>query len=285
MIQLFQRRDFGAKINATFQYLTYASNSFILSILYIAGPPILLMLVAGGFLFSNVISYASSRANINSLWFMNMLPSVGVIVVGLMLSLLAISLTTFAHLKVYDRNAGQPIQVAQVWDEVKEHIGSAIVFNILSTIITFLATLFFVLPGIYVGIALSLGIPILVFENTTLGQTWSRCFQLIRDKWWSTFGLILVMSFISSLLRSLFQLPVLLIGAFSDNMATQGVVAIVTGAISLLGGLLLYSLVYLAIGFQYANLVEQQEGRGMISAIDSIGTAPAQSRETDEETY
>ncbi|GAB4036870.1 hypothetical protein [Spirosoma jeollabukense] len=281
MIQLFEQRDFGNKINATFQYITQNINSFILSIIYIAGPPVLLMIVAGSFLISDVVLLFGSSPT-NPLWFMNELPAILVIGIGFLLSLLAVSLTTFAHLKVYNRNAGQPIQVSQVWEEAKEHIGAAIVFNILSTIVTIVATMFFVLPGIYVGVVLSLGVPVLVFENTNFGQTWNRCFELIRDKWWSTFGLALVMGILAGLLRLAFQIPGLLIGFLFSDVATQGVIAIISGAISLLGALLLNSLVYLAIGFQYTNLVERQEGRGMISAIDSIGTQPTQARETDE---
>ncbi|CAN5512195.1 hypothetical protein BH09BAC4_BH09BAC4_30350 [soil metagenome] len=284
MIQLFEQRDFGNKINATFQYITQNINSFILSIIYIAGPPVLLMIVAGSFLISDVVSLFGSRPS-NPLWFMNELPAILVIGIGFMLSLLAVSLTTFAHLKVYNRNAGQPIQVSQVWEEAKEHIGPAIVFNILSTIVTIVATMFFILPGIYVGVVLSLGVPVLVFENTNFGQTWNRCFELIRDKWWSTFGLALVMGILAGLLRLVFQIPGLIIGFLASDVATQGLIAIISGAISMLGALLLNSLVYLAIGFQYTNLVERQEGRGMISAIDSIGTQPTQARETDEGSF
>ncbi|SFD56442.1 hypothetical protein [Spirosoma endophyticum] len=284
MIQLFEQRDFGNKINATFQYIAQNINSFILSIIYIAGPPVLLMIVAGSFLISDVILlFGSSQTN--PLWFMNELPAILVIGIGFMLSLLAVSLTTFAHLKVYNRNAGQPIQVSQVWEEAKEHIGPAIVFNILSTIVTIVATMFFILPGIYVGVVLSLGVPVLVFENTNFGQTWNRCFELIRDKWWSTFGLALVMGILAGLLRLIFQIPGIVIGFLASDVATQGIVAIISGAISLLGALLLNSLVYLALGFQYTNLVERQEGRGMISAIDSIGTQPTQARETDEGSF
>lgn len=284
MIQLFEQRDFGNKINATFQYITQNINSFILSIIYIAGPPVLLMIVAGSFLISDVVSLFGSRPT-NPLWFMNELPAILVIGIGFMLSLLAVSLTTFAHLKVYNRSAGQPIQVAQVWEEAKEHIAPAIVFNILSTIVTIVATMFFILPGIYVGVVLSLGVPVLVFENTNFGQTWNRCFELIRDKWWSTFGLALVMGILAGLLRLVFQIPGLIIGFLASDVATQGLIAIISGAISMLGALLLNSLVYLAIGFQYTNLVERQEGRGMISAIDSIGTQPTQARETDEGSF
>jgi MFS family permease len=285
MIQLFEQRDFGNKINATFQYITQNINSFILSIIYIAGPPVLLMIVAGSFLISDVFSKFGSGSNVNPLWFMNDLPAIFIIGIGFMLSLLAVSLTTFAHLKVYNRNAGQPIQVSQVWDEAKEHIGPAIVFNILSTIVTIVASVFLFIPGIYVGVVLSLGLPVLVFENTNFGQTWNRCFELIRDKWWSTFGLALVMGILAGLLRLVFQIPGMLIGFLSNDVATQGIVAIISGAISMLGALLLNSLVYLAIGFQYTNLVERQEGRGMISAIDSIGTQPTQARETDEGSF
>ena len=59
----------------------------------------------------------------------------------------------------------------------------------------------------------------------------------------------------------------------------------VGNVINIVGRTLLNVVLYTAIGFQYTNLVERQEGRGLISAIDSIGTSPTQPRATDEGTF
>ena len=281
MIQIFQQRNFGDKINATFQFIASNFKSYILSILCIAGPPILSIIVASTFLANGMLSSARSGGKVDPLWVLNALPLVGIIITALLLSLLAVSLTTFSYLKIYDRNAGQPVLIMHVWDEVRVHIGQAIVFSILSAIITQVASLFFILPGVYVTVVMSLGIPILVFEDTTFGQTWNRCFHLIRDKWWSTFGLRVIMVIIAVILYLGLQIPQVTIGWIIGSVAAKGVIAIIMGTISLLGGLLILSILYLAIGFQYTNLVERQEGRGLISAIDSIG-APTQPRTQNE---
>ncbi|GAB3707952.1 hypothetical protein GCM10027592_42590 [Spirosoma flavus] len=289
MMQLFQERDFGTKINATFQYISQNFRSYILCILYIVGPLILLGILGISFIFSKAAGVGSSRLNSNPTWILNSLPLLFVIGLAFVLGLLAVALVTFAHMKVYSQNPTSDVQVSQVWDEVRPSIGTAIIFAILSTIVINVASLLFVLPGIYIAVVTSLGLPIIVFEQASFGQVWSRCFQLITDKWWSTFGLIVVMYIIGLILYFAVYIPGaffgLLIAAFLKSVSAIFVAGIVSGLIVLFLFLLILGLYYTAIGFQYTNLVERQEGRGLISVIDSIGTSPAQPRATDEGDY
>ncbi len=181
-----------------------------------------------------------------------------------------------------------PVSVADVWEEMQGHIGRAIVVSVLSSIVTVVASFFFVFPGIYVGIVLSLALAVVVFEGADFNQTWSRCFTLIRDKWWSTFGLIIVMGIISGLVGLVFTLPAGIISFLigSKLLPDMGGFWLVAGSVlATVGGTLLRSIIYIALGFQYTSLVERQEGRGLLSAIDAIGTNPARPRSTDEETY
>ena len=96
------------------------------------------------------------------------------------------------------------------------------------------------------------------------------------------------MGIIVSLIGLLFAVPATVIAFLTGaKMLPDISVAwlILGNIINLVGRTLLNVVLYTAIGFQYTNLVERQEGRGLISAIDSIGTSPAQPRATDEGTY
>ena len=295
MIQLFQQRDFGDKINTTFQYITQNFRSLGVSLLYIVGPVALMAGIASGVMQSNIfdlgktaedagrdssapfaVGYALALSFFSPAFWITMLFS--------LLAILAVSLATYAHMKVYARKT-QPnaptsftgtvdISVAEVWEEMQPLIGRGVLISVLSAIISFIATMFFVIPGVYVGIVLSLGLVVTTFEGTDFGETWNRCFALIRDKWWSTFGLIIVMGIISAVVGMIFSVP----AGISFWLILGNVIATV-------GGTLLRALIYVAIGFQYTNLVERQEGRGLLSAIDSIGTSPTQPRASDEGTY
>ena len=295
MIQLFQQRDFGNKINATFQYVSQNFRSLGLALLYIVGPVAVVAGIASGVLQSDMLRLAneSVRANTrNPIYAFQMIefftsPTFWLTMLLSILANVAVVLVTYAHMKVYERTKGQDISVANIWAEVQPVIGRAIVISLLVSIITGIATLFFIIPGIYVGVVLSLALAVMMFENADFGRTWDRCFKLIRDKWWSTFGLIIVMGIIVAIVGLIFAIPTALIGFFigAKMMPDMSTVWLVIGnVIALVGRTLLNAVIYLAIGFQYTNLVERQEGRGLISAIDSIG-APPQPRTRNEGEY
>jgi hypothetical protein len=303
MIDLFQQRDFGNKINVTFQYISQNFRSLGLALLYIVGSLALVAGIASGIMQSNILSLADqSQDNSDPMAAFQMFrtifsPAFWVTILFAVLSSLAVSLVTYAHMKIYARRNSQQglaqfttspdISVAEVWEEVQPIIGRALIITILSSIIAGVASIFLVIPGIYVAIVLSLGIVVTTFEGTDFGGTWNRCFFLIRDKWWSTFGLIFVMGIISGIIGLLFSIPAGIISFLTTSklLPVSSFWLVLGSVISTVGSTLLRSLIYIAMGFQYTNLVELKEGRGLLSAIDSIGTPPTRPRPTDEGEY
>ncbi|GAB4015164.1 hypothetical protein [Spirosoma koreense] len=294
MIDLYQQRDFGNKINATFQYVTQNFRSLGMCLLYIVGPIALVAGIATGFMQSNMMKFANESSNNGDpmaafqMLSLFVSPTFWLTILFSMLANLAVILTTYAHMKVYNRNKEADIAVADVWEEMQTHIGRAIVISVLNSIIIGFGFVFLFIPGVYLAVVLSLSLAVTVFENTDFGVTWSRCFQLIRDKWWSTLGLIFVMGLIIMLIGLAFAIPAGILAFLTGAklLPNVSVVWLTLGnVINLVGKTLLNAVLYTAIGFQYTNLVERQEGRGMLSAIDSIGTAPTQPRDTDEGSF
>lgn len=301
MINIFQQRDFGDKINVTFQYVMQNFRSLGLALLYIVGPVALLAGIATGVFQSNILALGKISRDSDSSdptaafeLFRNFFsPAFWFTMLFGLLATLAVSLVTYAHMKLYARKSASgtepvSISVAEVWEELQPVIGRAIIISILGSIITSIGFVFLIIPGVYVAIVLVLALAVTTFEGTDFGQTWDRCFKLIRDKWWSTFGLVVVMGIISGIIGLIFTLPAGLLSFMAGARLlpdVSGFWVILGSVISTVGGTLLRTLIYVAIGFQYANLVERQEGRGLLSAIDSIGTAPTQPRVQDEGEY
>lgn len=295
MIPLFRQRDFGEKINATFQYLSLNYRSLGLSLLYIVGPVAVMAGIASGVMQSYMLRLIGESANARTrdpiaafqmLGFFTS-PTFWLATLFGLLANVAVVLVTYAHMNLYERTSGQSVSVADVWEEVQPAIGRAIVISLLGSIITGVGMLFFVIPGLYVGVVLSLALAVTVFEGTGFGETWERCFRLIRDKWWSTFGLIFVMAIIVAIVGLIFAIPTGIITFLVGLKILPDVLTawlVIGNVIALVGRTLLNTVLYVAIGFQYTNLVERQEGRGLISAIDSIGT-PTQPPTQDDGTY
>ncbi len=296
MIQLFEQRDFGNKINATFQYITQNFRSLGMSLLYIVGPVALVAGITSGVMQSDLLRLVGESGNARTndplaafrMMSQFLSPTFWLAMLFSILANVTVILTTYAHMKVYERTKSSTISVADVWAEIQPMIGRAIVISLLNSVVVGVGFMFLVIPGIYVAVVLSLSLAVTCFEGTDFGTTWTRCFQLIRDKWWSTFGLIFIMALIIAIVGLLFAVPTALIAFLTGSKMLPDVSVgwlMVVNVINLVGRTLLNVVLYTAIGFQYTNLVERQEGRGLISAIDSIGTSSTQPRATDEGSF
>lgn len=277
-ITLLQQRDFGQKINATFDFVIQNFKPLILAVLYIAGPPALI----GGFFMG---SYQSGILDIqksilkdgsDGIWnssFTNTISSVGFLAIFLGMASIAATLAVNAYMLEYEEG-NRNITPEMVWNRLKGYILKSIGFTIVMFFVVIVATLFFILPGIYVGIVLSLMYIVMMRENLDLGATFRRCFYLITDKWWSTFGLLIIMGLISGIIGYIFQIPTLIVTLSSILQIGDGMNDIwstVGGVIATVGSVLVRTLVVVAIAFQYYNLVERRDGSGILGAIDNIG--------------
>ena len=281
-MQLYQQRDFGEKINATFQYATQHFRSLGMALLYIAGPVALASGIATGLYQQSVFNALDQPV---------LLPYGSLFSISYILSFLfslltnlAVSLTVYGHLRLYSHAPDEPISVGAVWSEILAVFSQALVASALAAVVIIIGTLFLIVPGIYLGVVLSLAIVVTVFEDVPANQLFNRCFELIQGKWWSTFGLILVVALIVWAMSLLFTLPLGVISLLRIMKVVPnipGAVTVLTTIIGTVGRALLSSLLSLAIAFQYFNLVERREGRGLLTAIDNLGTPPTESQRED----
>ncbi len=291
MNSLYRKRDFGEKINAVFQYIGQHFRSLLLALLYIAGPVALAAAIASAVTMTNIAQATSAmQADPGN-------PYAGLMLMGrvfspaywftLFFSVLtnvAVVLTTYAH--VHRTETSQSVAVADLWQDLQPQIGRMIGFTLLMSIVTFIGCLFLLIPGIYVGVVLSTGFAITYFEKSSFGDTWTRCFALIRNNWWATFGYLIVMFIIFTIVSLVFSLPNGIFGFLSSaKLLPNGglpIWLILASALGLIGRAIISSIIYLAVAFQYGDLVEQNENVSLYSAINTIGTTPTKPRTTDE---
>ncbi len=292
-IHLLQQRDFGQKINATFEFVVQEFKPLMLALLYISGPPALI----GGFFMgsyqSNIMGIQQSilRGDADGGFPFSNLYEMGSSLFFLFIFLgaasLAATLVVNAYLLEYEEG-NRNITPEIIWNRLKNYIGKGVGYSIVMVLLVILASLLFILPGIYVGVVLSLMYLVMMRENLDLGDTFRRCFYLIQDKWWSTFGLLFIMGIISSIIGYVFQIPTLIVTFSSIFQIGDGMNDIwmtISGIISTIGSVLVRSLVLVAVAFQYYNLVERREGTGIIKAIDNIGKTDTSRTNLAEEEF
>jgi hypothetical protein len=293
-IQLLQERDFGQKINATFEFLGQNFKPLMTAILYIAGPPALIGGIFAGVYQSNMLSMLgrtptdvtnpfSSLAAVFSVSYL-------LFILFVVVASLATSLSVYGYVLEYDKRGGSTptITPTDVWERVKANLGDYVVTSIILFFVLIVATLLLIIPGIYLSVCFSLIFIVIMRENLSFEAAYKRCLYLIQDKWWSTFGLIVVVSIIQSIIGYIFQIPTLIFTVLKamqvlENSSYNTIFASISGIVGTLGQILTSVLLNLAIVFQYYNLVERRDGAGIIGAIQSIGNAEAPRTEQRED--
>jgi len=282
-----QQRDFGQKITASFEFISQHWRGLGRALLYIVLPLVLVHGIVSGFLQADALERARQLPAGNDgllaqlarlgqvtqapLYWLNVVLSAAMIV--------ALMLTIYGYMLHCLRLPAPTaeVSVGAVWAVVKARFGKAFLsyFGIIS--LTMLGFLFFAIPGIYLCVPLSLFFVVLVLEGTGFRAGISRAMSLSKGKWWSTFGLVMVMFL---MLAVGFGVIGGFMGVAFKSLGMQGSpdgYSVVSIVMALLGGLLsllIYPPMLIALAFQYFNLVERKEGVGLRSLVDQLGRAP-----------
>ena len=293
-IEFYKKRQFGDKVNATFTFLRENAWPFIKIQLMIAGPILLLVRILMNQLSFSLIGFNPDEISANMI--IDFIQLYGLMLLSTLVTATLAPILTYGYMKAYQENAPGDITPAIVMKDLASKFFNLLGFNILMYIVVIIASLFFLIPGLYVFIVLSLGSSIIIFENNNPIDAFGRAFTLISGKWWSTFGLIIVMGIIGYVISMFFSLPRTLlygvkmfttvveggeISTFSDMSTGEQALNILFSVLETFGGILLYSLSYIALAFQYFNLVERRESRGLMSQIQGMD----QSSTDEDERY
>ncbi len=310
-----QERDFGDKINASFTFVSQNFKTIFLSVLYFAGPLSMIGGIANGIVQSNNLDFTTSGAvkprgtsageifansfgdSFSHFLTLNYL----IAIIFLILASVTVAITVYAIMLEYKENP-ESLTIERVWERMKTIflpvLGSygVTILIFLVIVVAFVAIIGALIGGLggisggllsaiiglvgfivvfYFFVIFSLSPAIVAYEGVGALEALSRAKYLIKDKWWSTFGLIMIIGIINSFVAMIFGAPATIVtfmkvlkigGGISGNMPL-----IVTTMISTIGQVVVSSLTYVAISFQYFNLIEKREGNGLKMLIEGIG--------------
>jgi hypothetical protein len=324
-INYHQTRDFSQKMSVTFEFVRQNFKSLGKSILFIAGPPVLLAsLLIGSFFKEFLTASFNIGRGANPEMFQNMFLSgtfwlqMVLMMVFLMVSTVATIATINNYILLYEEKKSNNIEVSEVWSKVREtfwmYLGTALLFTVLGIAVYALMIIpvialgamspfligfgiFAIIIGvIYLLFSTSLVFIIRAYERKGFFESIFRSIKLVQGKWWSTFGLILVLYLIVVTVSYVFMIPFYIITIVTSlhNTGVEGVEEPASGyqAVSLvlitlyyLAQMIMYALPNVGIAFQYFNLVERKEAKGLMNQIESIGQSPASAAPASDEQY
>jgi hypothetical protein len=277
-IILMQQRDFGQKMNVSFEFAISNFAPLVKALLFIAGPAALLAGIAQGMyqsrtlgiVFNQDVGSALSRYFV----FENLL-----VYLFSFISYFFAYATVCAFITLYEeQGSSDGLTPGLVWQKILANIGASIGASLLSFLISLIGFILLIVPGLYLGIALQFFLIITIREKLPAVEALKRSQRLIKDKWWSTFGLLIIMSLVAGVVSIVFQLPVFITTmltalGMAKDWANMKALMIGGSVISIVGSTVVQGLVWVALVFQYFNLVERSEGSSLLAEIDALGTA------------
>ncbi|MEM7551383.1 MAG: hypothetical protein AAF363_17005 [Bacteroidota bacterium] len=285
-IVFYEERDFSAKLSATIDFVRQNFLSLAKSILFIAGPASLIFGIALTEYMKTVfrLGYGEGRGS-------NELAELAPFGISYFFLILASSLagifvisTTYSYMKLYnERETDDKIEVSEVFKLVGQNFFKLLGLTVLVSLMLIVSFLLFVIPGIYISVVVSFVFAVAIFEKIDIVSAIGRCFKLIKGKWLSTLGILFVTYFIASLISGLFAIPYYIISfaqlftnisnqefIYSEPSLLYRIFEIVASTVLALGSYISAVIPLIALAFQYFNLVERQESRGLMSQIENI---------------
>lgn len=282
-IELAKPRDFGEIINDTFTFIRQNFKPllkyfFIFCGFFIVASAALTILIQ--------IRALNITDNINPNGFEDQSffsREMSLIWTGLLLALLlvfeyvAVNVTVLCFITLYKQKQNTIPTVEEMWGYIKYYYLKILGCTILLYILMIVGFMLCLVPGIYLAPIFALIPPIMITENTSFGYAFNHSFRLIRDNWWSTFGVLVVVYIILYVINLVISLPSTIFGAGNVFLHLTKHTSAVTLPVAILTAVLqsfthfFQVLMVVAVSLCYFNLTETKEGTGLMERINQFG--------------
>lgn len=280
-------RDLGAIISDTFKFLSVEWKPFFGTILKISIIPVLIAICAAVYFVMTSTSFYGQLLQLNQeesvvggFDFSQMIIPLLAFGFSYLVAYALMTVASLSYIKSYIDNKGI-VNYLDIQKLTKEKFWPYVGLFFLIGIMVGFGLLFCFVPGIYLGVVLSLSICLLIFQNKSTTDAISDSFGFIKDHWWETFGVILVIqiligvaSYITSLPASLylgFDMAVVMQNQDVTELTASFTDPIYLGlmAITYIVKFILYIVSTVATVFIYFDIKEQKNPS--LDALDEIG--------------
>jgi len=268
-----QERDLGQIINDTFRFLRHECRPLFRAIAVICLP----MALLAGFLLGGSLGamqqasmdpFGAARA-FEGFNFLSMAAAY-ILLFGAMFVMMAM---TYEHLRASEQGEAAMLSTGDLFRRAMGQFWSYFGLAFLTGIISTVAMLFLILPGIWLFVALSLGFVAHSVERTGATGSLSRSYNLVSGNWWSTFGLLIVVYLIITVISYALLLPftiissAVLVGTISEpgtgTPLWYGTFMGFMTSFQMGVAMFTYPVFAAALALKYFSLVETKEGVGL----------------------
>ena len=278
-IELVKYRDFSDVFNGSFAFMSQELKQLIRVFGLYAGVPVIISVILSALYMQDTFSTIFETINNGGapVGGPNPVLILLTIIVSFVAQVFIMGLVP-AYLGEYEDKGRDGFTAADVWNRFARHFGAIIGYSIITGLLMFIGFLFLIIPGIYLMVPFTFVLYVKVIEDKDLGDTLSRCFQLVKSRWWATFGIIILAYLIISVVGWLFSIPTMIVAGIEGFTAVSGGEAVDGSSLGIilstvfagLGQYILYPVLYIIIAFQYYTLREQKDRSSLMDRISSI---------------
>jgi len=271
----YKPRRIGETINATFTFIRQEFVPLGKSILFIVGPSMLISAIIINSMFGEQFVPAPDFILASNYWL-----RFGSLIF-LQLAIYALLIVVINnYILLYVNKDESRFSVQTIFNLSIRGFWNLFGITILFSIIIAFAFMLLFIPGIYLSVSLSLLYAVLVLEKSTMGEAFNRSAYLIRDYWWFTFGLLILIWIITFVLQLVFEGPFLLINfLYGLNQVDSMILTDYSWWVTISSVLsqlsyLVYAVFIVATTVHYYSQREKKEAAGLSQKIDALGENP-----------
>ncbi len=193
----------------------------------------------------------------------------------LVIGLIAGALAEGASVRIL---ADQYLGTSTSWQESLGYalgrLGSIVWVALLVAVLEVIGLFVCLIPGIYLWAAFAVAMPVLLIENAKGSRALSRSRLLVAGRWWPTFGTLLVVWLLASILR--FISSALLTGgiAAGTGVTTSTAAVVLSGIIGGIITIVFAPLTAAVVTIIYFDLRIRKEGFDVALMAQRLGTPP-----------
>jgi len=297
-INFTKARDFGDILSDTFKFFKFEFKPLIRVLLTYVGPFLLITGFLTAWYQTQAIEGIVDAAGGDPLAGYRGMASIQYFlsILGALVSSTLLILAMFSYIKLYKEKGSGGFELEEVWRMMGQKFfpvfGTTLlisaIFGIGAGLFAFVGSasiplaIFLVLGylvfALYIGVSISLFIASYVFEDVSISTSIERSRYLVKDYWWFTFGLAIVVGIIAAVGQYIFLAPqmvmtvIITLTSMSGGEAIEGgsVLMTIFAVIGTFGSYLLYSIPHAAMALHYHSQVEKKESPNLINKIDQI---------------
>ncbi len=290
-IDFYKARDFGQTVSVTFEFLRLHLKTLGKPLLMFSGPFFILSGIFTG-LSRQTIFTAGMGPFSPAQFSLSLIISILFLFAGLIL----LTAIVYNYIILYMDDENKIFEVESIWDKSKRSILMIIGFSIgLFFLIFLLIVPFFItiasgnvfisvlvflllmIPIVYITNSASLIFIVGIAEKKGFIESLKRSFKLINQRWWVTFGLVIVFGLIQGFISFIFQLPetimsFVLLMSTADGGKSGFIPELLNIIFSVIStfSYLLYAITITGLSFHYYSLIEQKEAKSLLQRIENL---------------